>query len=53
MKSWLSLLLLTFILSGCSYHEDINEIHDKSTEKAEEILQKHSDRLEEINADDW
>lgn len=53
MKRWLSLLLLTFVLSGCSYYEDVNEIHDKNTEKAEEVLQKHSDRLEELNTDEW
>lgn len=53
MKRLLSLLLLTLVLSGCSYYEDVNEIHDKSTEKAEEVLQKHSDRLEELNTDEW
>ena len=53
MKRLLSLLLLTLVLSGCSYYEDVNEIHDKSTDKAEEVLQKHSDRLEELNTDEW
>lgn len=53
MKGLLSLLLLTTVLAGCSYHQDMSEIHDKSTEKAEEVLQKHSDRLEELNTDEW
>lgn len=41
--------MLTLLLAGCSYHQDMNEIYNDKTEDAEEILYNQSERLEEIN----
>ena len=50
MKKLTGLLMLTLLLTGCtSYYKDMSDISNKSTDKAEEVLYNHSERLEELD----
>lgn len=49
MKKLTGLLMLTLLLTGCtSYYEDMSNISNEATDKAEEILNKSNDRIEDV-----
>lgn len=50
MKKLTGLLMLTLLLTGCtSYYENMSNISNEATDKAEEILNKSNDRIEDVD----
>lgn len=48
MKKLTGLLMLSLLLIGCSYNQDMNEIYNDNTKDAEDVLYNQSERIEEI-----